>query len=147
MLESDPYEKKWHNDSDGYRVRDPIMDSFRKRGLHLPQEETPPDGQGDVDMTSFGEAVMASGYQVAEKQLHLADSTRGDIEFNDDGDSISSGSMSPDLREKWRYACPKSPDWDSEIEMNSVEEGCVGRQCNGISPGCVIPLQNSSSSS
>ena len=48
------------------------MDSFRRRGLHLPQEETPPVGQEEVDMASFGDAVMAlSGYHVAETQFVL----------------------------------------------------------------------------
>ena len=49
-------------------------------------------------MAFFGDAVMAlTGYQVAETHLYLADSTRGYPEFDDDGDSVSSGSMSHDL--------------------------------------------------
>ena len=60
MLQSDPHDKKWHYDSNGngvctmLRKRNPIMDSFRRRGLHLPQEETSPGGQEEVDMASFG---------------------------------------------------------------------------------------------
>ena len=51
--------------------------SPRRRGLHLPQEETPPTGQAELDMASLKDAVMAlSGKQVAETQLYLADSTR-----------------------------------------------------------------------
>ena len=35
----------------------------------------------------------------------------------------SSGSQSPDLRDKWRYGCPKSPDWDSVVESWTESEG------------------------
>ena len=91
--------------------------------LHLPQKEISPSGQEEVDTASFGDAVMPlSGYQVAEKQLYLAEKTRGYPEFNDGGDSVSSGSMSFDLGDMCRYGCPKNPDSDSELELNSVEE-------------------------
>ena len=70
------YEKNWHYDEQGrrlftmLRLRNPIMDEIRRFGLNLTQEETPPIGQGEVDMTSFGDAVMAlSGNQAAEAQL------------------------------------------------------------------------------
>ena len=36
--------------------------------------------------------------------------------YVDDDVSISSGSLSPELEEMWRYGCPKSPDWDSESD-------------------------------
>ena len=80
MLES---EETWHCDSDGNRVYtmvrkcNPIMDSFRRRGLHLPREETPSCGQVEVDVAFFGDEVMAlTGYQVGETQLYQPDSTR-----------------------------------------------------------------------
>ena len=74
------------------------MDSIRRRGLHPPQEETPPVGKGAVDMTSFRDAVMVLlGNQVVEAQLYQADSTWGHLELADDDVSISSGSTSPDL--------------------------------------------------
>ena len=55
--------------------------------------------------------MALSGHQVADTHLCLEDSTRDYLEFNHDGD-VSSGSMSLDLEEMWRYGCPKSPDWD-----------------------------------
>ena len=56
-------------------------------------------------MTSFWDAVIAlTVCQVTETQLYQADGTRGYPEFNDDGDSASSGSMSSDLGEMCRYA-------------------------------------------
>ena len=75
-------------------------------------------------MATFGDAVMAlSGYQVAETQLYLADGTRGVPEFDDDGDSVSSGSMSLDVREMWRYGCPKK----SRLgQRNGIEFRCGG---------------------
>ena len=66
-------------------------------------------------------------------QQYLADSTPGYSEFDDDGDSVPSGSMSPDLGEMWRYGCPTSLDWDSEMEVNFVEEEvgeCVRTICD-----------------
>ena len=56
------------------RKHNPIIDSFRMHGLHHLQEETTPGGQEEVDMASFGDAVMAlTKYDVAETQLYLAD--------------------------------------------------------------------------
>ena len=61
-------------------------------------------------------------YQVAETQLYLAESTRGYPEVNDDGDKVSTGSVCPKSGDMWRFGCRKSLDWDSDMEMNSVEE-------------------------
>ena len=112
----DPHEKKWHYDSDRNRVctmlqkRNPIMDSFRRRGLHLPRKETLPIGQEEVDMASFGDAAMAlSGYQVAERQLYPADTTRSFPEFDDDGDSYPA------------VACPLI--WDKCGDMAAQKSG------------------------
>ena len=105
------------------RKRNPIVDSVRRRGLHTPQEEAPPGGQGEMDMTSFRDAVMAlSASQAAEAQLHQAGSAWGCPDLAADDASISSDSVSPDLGEMWRYGCPKSPDWDSEMAVCFVEE-------------------------
>ena len=59
-------------------------------GLHLPREETPSVEQGEVDLTSFGDAVVValSGNQAAEAQLYLVNSNA------DDDISFSSESMS-----------------------------------------------------
>ena len=35
----------------------------------------------------------------------------------------SSGSQSPDLGDRWRHGCPKTPDWDSDGESWSESEG------------------------
>ena len=64
------------------------MDSFWRFGLHRFQEERQAGDQGLVDKTSFGDALSADG-------------------FDGDGDSVSRGSMSPDLGELWRCGCPK----------------------------------------
>ena len=109
MLKLDLYEKKWHNGSDGNRMctmlrrRNPIMDSIRRRGLHSTQEETPPIRQGEVDMTSLGDAVAAlSGYQVAETQWYLADSNRGYPAMAARHPVVACLLMSPDLGEERR---------------------------------------------
>ena len=42
----------------------------------------------------------------------------------------SSGSQSPDSGDIWRYGCPKSPDWDSDVESWTESEGtCSSEQC------------------
>ena len=35
----------------------------------------------------------------------------------DDIFSVTSGSMSPDLGDLWKYGCAKCPDWDSDIDV------------------------------
>ena len=98
------------------------MHGIRRFGLHPPQEETPPDGQGTVDMTSFRHTLIAlSGNQTAEAQLYQADNTWAHPGKIDDNVSMSSGSLSPDLEDLWKYGCPRSPDWDSEGDGEVVD--------------------------
>ena len=35
----------------------------------------------------------------------------------DESVSVTSGSMPPDLGDMWKYGCPKSPDWSSDIDV------------------------------
>ena len=85
------------------------MDGKRRCELHPPQEETPPDEQGMVDVTSFRDKVMTlSGNQAAEAQLHKADNTWAFPEYHDDCASISSGSFSPDLGRHVQVWVPKA---------------------------------------
>ena len=35
----------------------------------------------------------------------------------------SSGSQSPDLGDAWKYGCPKSPDWEGDVELGTGSEG------------------------
>ena len=79
-----------------------------------------------VDLTSFKDAVMAFWrYQAAEAQLYQVNSIRGYPESADEDISFSSESMSLDLGEMWRYGSATSPDWDSEVEVSSVEEEVI----------------------
>ena len=86
------FQKTWHYDEQGRRIytmlrlRNRVMDGIRRCGLHPPQEETPPEGQGTVDMTSLRATLIPD----------------------------KTWSLSPDLGEKWKYGCPRSPDCDSE---------------------------------
>ena len=66
--------------------------------------------------------MALSGYQVAETQLCLEDGTRSYRDFHEDGDSVSSGSLSLDLGEMWRSGCPKRVLIGTVMAMNSVEE-------------------------
>ena len=51
------------------RLRNPIMDSIRRVGLHRLREETQTDDQGMVDLTSFADALLAlSGNQTVGAQ-------------------------------------------------------------------------------
>ena len=131
MLQSDLNEQKWHYDSDGNRVctmlrkRSPIMDSFHKRGLHLPQEETSPGGQCEG-----GHGGLLGGYRdgldgVSTSPKH--NRTR----------QVALGAILGSMTMATRYpvvVCPliwekcgdmaaqKSPDWDSQMEMNSTSD-------------------------
>ena len=35
---------------------------------------------------------------------------------------MSSGSLSPDMEDMWVYGCPKSPNWDSEVDLGTEGE-------------------------
>ena len=74
MLKMEQFVKNWHHDPQGKRVytmlrlRIPIMDSIRKFGLHLPQEDTSPDLS---DLSSFkGTLIALPGGQTVDAQLY-----------------------------------------------------------------------------
>ena len=74
-------------------------------------------------MASFGAPVMAlTGYQVAETQLYLADSTRAVLSSMTMATRFSAVACLLVWEKMWRFGCPKSPDWDSKMEMKSVKE-------------------------
>ena len=99
------------------RKRNPIMGFIRKRGLHPLPEETPPDEQGMVDMTSF--TVLAlSGSWAAEAQLYQAHNAWAYNGQHDDRASKTSGSLSPDVEKCGSMGAQKSADWDSGEEGN-----------------------------
>ena len=44
------------------------------------------------------------------------------------GEAGSGGSQSPDLGDMWRCGCPKSPDWDGDVESWTESEGTSSSQ-------------------
>ena len=113
-LKTERFEKTWHHDEQGrraqtmLRLRNLIMDSIRRFGLRLPQEETQTDDLGRVDVTSYKDTVVTfSGNQAVEAQLYQAAHTWAYLGYHDDSASIPCGSLSPDLGEMWKYAKKK----------------------------------------
>ena len=43
--------------------------------------------------------------------------------MSEENTSGSSGSTFPDLGDTWRYGCPRSPDWDSDVDSWTESEG------------------------
>ena len=134
LLKMEQSEKTWHYDEQGrrtytmLRLRNPIMDSIRRCGLHPPSEETPPDGQGTVNMASFGDTLIAlSGNQPAEAQLYQSDKNWAYPGYDDDNASISSGSLSPDLGHIWKYGCTRCPDLDRE-SIGELDDGATEKE-------------------
>ena len=114
LLLMEQFEKFWQHDEQGrrtyttLRLQNPIMDGIRRFGLHPPQEETLPDEQGTVDMTSFRDALIALlRNQTVDEQGHRDEITVNVLEYVDDYVSISSGSLSPDLGEMWMVRVSK----------------------------------------
>ena len=128
MLQSDQYATKWHYDLDGNQVytmlrkRNPIMDSFRKNGLHLPEEKASSNEQKGLDGLLWRHSDGLDGKSSSRNTLHEANSTWEHTEAADDNDSVSRGSMSPDLGDMRRYGCLEGLDWDGDVALDSVEE-------------------------
>ena len=82
-VEDGQFEKTWHYDEQTrrentmLRLRNPIVDGIRGFGLHPPQEETLPDEQGTVDVSSLRDTLMAplSGNQTVGQVLLWPSST------------------------------------------------------------------------
>ena len=104
FLMMEQFEISWHCDEQGRRVytmlrlRNRVMDGIRWFGFHPPQEETLPDEQGMVDMTSFRDALIAfSGNQTVDAQGNRHEIT-GDVPgYAGDNVSTLSWSLSLDL--------------------------------------------------
>ena len=101
-------------------LRNSILDGIHKFGLHSPQKDALPAPR-ELRMrglSSFRSTLHElSGCQTVDTQWYQDKDTWG---FSRDGDayiSMSSGSLSPDLGDAWRYGCPRSPDWDSDIDL------------------------------
>ena len=92
------------------KKRNPFMESFRKWGLHAPKEAAIPSEE-----CFLGEAVMSLVADETIRQLFIArcHSERDDI------DSMSSGSMPPDLGDAWLQGLPTNPQWEGGLERNS----------------------------
>ena len=103
LLHKDSFAKHWYYDGEGDKLctllkkRNPIMESLHKWGLQGSRVEASPSESG-----SFGEAVMSL---VAEERIRQLFITWGHSE-REGIDSMSSGSMSPDLGEMWRQGYP-----------------------------------------
>ena len=74
---------------------------------------------------SHGEAVISL---VADERIRQLFNTRGYSENVDDIDSMSSGSMSPDLGDMWRQWHPLSPQWEGELELG-VDDDLSDNAC------------------
>ena len=58
---------------------------------------------------------------VAKGRVHQLVINQGCSE-RDGIDTMSSGSMSPDLGEMWRQGYPVSPQWEGELELDSASD-------------------------
>ena len=101
----------------------PSMEGFRKWELHDPKDVATPSGEKTLEPPSFENAVMSlTGFQIADGKVQQGCSTGRYHQTVDDSDSVSSGSMSPDLGDLWRQGCSQSPEWEGEWELDFTEE-------------------------
>ena len=87
--------------------------------LHAPEEAASSSGDRTTETPFLGDASISL---VADEKIRLACSTREYTETVDDIDLLSSGSISPDLGDMWRQGCPKSQEWEGELELDSADE-------------------------
>ena len=87
---------------------DPFLDSFRQWGLHAPEAAAVP-----YEVSSLGEATtkLMNDVRIRENIINKRYCER------DDPDSMSSGSMFPDLGDTWHQGLPISPRWEGELEL------------------------------
>ena len=113
LLHSDPFAKHWYYDDEGYKLctlKYPIVESFRKRGLQEAQMVTTPH-----DLCSSDVSLLAD-----EQIRDLFTNQRyAECHFIN---TMSNGSMSPDLSEMWRQGYPVSPQWEGELELDSASD-------------------------
>ena len=87
LLHSDPFVKHWYYDAEGYKLctlRYPIMESFRKMGLQEAEMFIPPHYPGEDMSRSSKDGIYDLFINQRYAECHSID-------------TISNGSMSPDL--------------------------------------------------
>ena len=92
------------------KKRNSFMDGFRKWELHAPKEASIPS-----EACSFGDAAVSL---IADERIRQLSIVRG-YSDRDDIDSMSSGSMSPDLGDTWHQGLEMSPQWEGGLELYS----------------------------
>ena len=108
-----------HNDPFAKHTGNKLCTMLKKRthswmvsenGASRPKESAVPS-----EACSLGEVVMSLIAEERKRQLFTA---RG-YSDRDDIVSVSSGSMSPDLGDKWHQGLPVSPQWEGGLELDS----------------------------
>ena len=116
FLHNEPFAKHWHCDVEGNKLctmlkkRNPFLDGFRKWWLHAPKESAIPS-----EACSLGAAAVSLITDVRIRQLFII----WGCSDRDNIDSMSSGSMSPDLGDTWHHVLPTSPQWEGGLELDS----------------------------
>ena len=119
FLQNDPFVGHGHHDAKGNKLCtklkkcDPFLDSFRQWGLHAPEAAAVP-----CEVSSLGEAAANLMNDARLREIFIS---RGYCEC-DDLDSMSSGSMSPDLGDTGDQGTSLSPQWEGELELNSASD-------------------------
>ena len=98
LLKVGQFEKTWHHDEQGRRT-------------HNAEAAEPDSGRCPQIWTSSSTLLKDTLLALSGNQTVDAQGCRGEITRNDPGHvgdyvSISSGSLSPNLEEMWRYGCP-----------------------------------------
>ena len=97
LLGNDPFVTHWHHDAEGNKLCtllkkcDPFLETFRQWGLHAPEAAAVPH-----EVSFLGEAATNLMNDVSISEMFI---NRGYC-LCDDLDSMTSGSMSPDLGDK-----------------------------------------------
>ena len=115
LLRNDPFAKHWHHDAEGYKLctlRHPIMEGFRRVGIQeavfFPSYDLRAPEREDMSRS-------------AEDRIYALFINQRNAECHD-LDTISDGSMSPDLGEMWHHGYLVSPQWEGGLELDSASD-------------------------
>ena len=113
---ADPFEKHWFQDAEGYKLctlRYSIVESFRRVGHQEAEVFNPSHDLRTPESEDMSWSAEERIYDLFINQRYAECHS---------SDTMSNGSISPDLSDMWHHGYTVSPQWEGELELDAASD-------------------------